>query len=144
MRANGKLMPRAIRIAKGKNADLTPYPSNSPNKNLLNHSAMNLACLTNLSSLERALTHLPHPSWLATRRSGTSTKMLEQFLLNQEIVRRKLDVERTLISKHREQKSVHHIFQSDNKLTPREEECVKRGRPMPDQMSQPFNIMKAL
>ena len=72
-------MPYTIRIAKGKNIDLTPYSENSPYKNLLNHSAMNPAYLTDLSSLKRALTHLPILAGLPLGEAVRPPKCMNNF-----------------------------------------------------------------
>ena len=47
-----------------------------------------------------------HPSWPATRRSNTPIKMLEQFFLYHEILRRELNFEPIIISSPIEKKNV--------------------------------------
>ena len=74
-------MPRVIQIAKGKNTDLILYPGNSLNRNLLNHNAMNIACLTDFSLSESALTHLPILASLPSGEVVCPPKCLNNFSL---------------------------------------------------------------
>ena len=84
-----------------------------------------------------------HPSWLASRRSGTPTKMLEESLLKLEILSGELDVERILITKHREEEIINHIFQSNGELTNKNENRMQRGRLTAHQMSKTLGTPEA-
>ena len=92
MGAKGYWAPQANLIARGKKTDLTPYPGNSLNKNLLSQSVKNPAHLIALSfSQERFMTHLPIlagfppeeairlPKWLKSL-SSTSRSSLERLI----------------------------------------------------------------
>ena len=53
-------------------------------------------------------------------------KVAEQFVIHFEILIGKTDIERILISKHREEEVIDHILQRDSKLTNGKEKGVKR------------------
>jgi len=61
--------------------------------------------------------------------------MREELLLNLEILSGKLDVERILITKHREEEIINHFLQSNGEFANKKEECMKRERLIAHQMS---------
>ena len=69
--------------------------------------------------------------------------MLEESLLKLEILSRKLDIERILITKHREEEIINHIFQSNGELTNRKENRMQRERLTAHQMYKTLGIPKA-
>ena len=69
-------------------------------------------------------------------------KVAEQFVIHFEILIGKTDIERILISKHREEEVIDHILQRDSKLTNRKEEGVKRMAPTAYQVSKALGVFK--
>ena len=53
-----------------------------------------------------------------------------------------VDIERILITEHREEKIIGHILQNDNKLTNRKEEGVKKSALMTHQVSKALGVSK--
>ena len=53
-----------------------------------------------------------------------------------------VDIERILITKHREEKVIGHILQNDNKLTNRKEEGVKKSALTTHQVSKALGVSK--
>ena len=53
-----------------------------------------------------------------------------------------VDIERILITKHREEKIIGHILQNDNKLTNRKEEGVKKSALTMHQVSKALGVSK--
>ena len=134
MGAKGYWAPRASLIANGKKTDLTPYLENSLNKNLLSQSAKNPAHLTALSfSRERFMTLLPILADFPLGEAVRPPKWLNSW---------NVDIERILITKHREEKVIGHILQNDNKLTNRKEEGVKKSALTTHQVSKALGIPK--
>jgi len=70
--------------------------------------------------------------------------MTEQFVFYFEILIRKADVKRTLVSKNRKEEVIDHILQGDHELTNKEEECMKRGAPMMYQVPETLNVSETL
>ena len=70
--------------------------------------------------------------------------MTEKFVFHSEILARKADIKRILITNYWEKKIVDHILQSDGELTNREEECVEGGTLVAHQVSKTLSILKTL
>ena len=68
--------------------------------------------------------------------------MTKKFVFHLEILARKADIKRILITKHWEKKIVDHILQNDGELTNREEECVEGRTLVAHQVSKTLTVPK--
>ena len=59
-----------------------------------------------------------------------------------EVLIKKADVKRDLISKHWEEEVIHHILQGNHELTNREKECMKRGALTAYQVLETLSVSK--
>ena len=66
----------------------------------------------------------------------------KNFVFNFKILAGKANIERILITKHREEEVIDHILQSDSKLTIGKEEGVKRRAPTTHQVFKALGISK--
>ena len=68
--------------------------------------------------------------------------MAKKLVLNLEILTRKGNVERALITKYWEEEIINNILQSDGELTHRKEKGVERRAPMVHQVSKALGVPK--
>ena len=68
--------------------------------------------------------------------------MFEKSFLDCDILSKKPDVERALITKQKKKEIVDHIFQGDNEFTYKKEKSVQR-RPTTYQVPKTFSVSKA-